>query len=63
LVEQASGTLLAAACGLCQQSETFDEDDLYEAMDALNGRWIPIQKKLYAEAFPQGVSLVQCSMI
>src|SRR5437773_2935613 len=32
LVEQASGTLLAAACGLCQQSETFDEDDLYEAM-------------------------------
>jgi transposase len=58
LVEQASDTLLAAACGLCQQSETFDEDDLYEAMDALNGRWVPIEKKLYAEAFPQGVSLV-----
>jgi transposase len=58
LVEQASGTLLAAACGLCQQSETFDEDDLYEAMDGLNGRWVPIEKKLYAEAFPQGVSLV-----
>ena len=58
LAEQANGTLLAAACGLCQQSETFDEDDLYEAMDALNGRWVPIEKKLYAEAFPQGVSLV-----
>jgi transposase len=58
LVEQASDTLLAAACGLCQQSETFDEDDLYEAMDGLNGRWVPIEKKLYAEAFPQGVSLV-----
>ena len=58
LVEQASGTLLAAACGLCQPSETFDEDDLYQAMDALNGRWVPIEKQLYAEAFPQGVSLV-----
>ena len=58
LVEQANGTLLAAACGLCQQSETFGEDDLYEAMDGLNGRWVPIEKQLYAEAFPQGVSLV-----
>src|SRR5580700_11797678 len=58
LAEEARGTLLAAACGLCQQSETFDEDDLYQAMDALNGRWVPIEKKLYAEAFPQGVSLV-----
>ena len=58
LAVQASGTLLAAACGLCQRSETFDEDDLYEAMDALNGRWVPIEQKLYAEAFPQGVSLV-----
>ena len=58
LVEQASGTLLAAACGLCQQSETFDEDDLYEAMDGLNGHWVPIEKQLYTEALPQGVSLV-----
>src|SRR5258707_15831924 len=58
LVEEARGTLLAATCGLCQQSETFDEDDLYEAMDGLNGRWVPIEKKLYTEAFPQGVSLV-----
>jgi transposase len=58
LAEQASATLLAAACGLDQRSETFDEDDLYEAMDALNGRWVPIEKQLYTEAFPQGVSLV-----
>jgi hypothetical protein len=58
LAQQASGTLLAATCGLCQQSEVFDEDDLYEAMDGLNGRWVPIEKKLYAEALPQGVSLV-----
>jgi hypothetical protein len=26
-------------------------------MDGLNGRWVPIEKQLYAEAFPQGVSL------
>jgi transposase len=58
LVEEASGTLLAAACGLCQPSETFDEDDLYEAMDGFNGRWVAIEKKLYNEAFAQGVSLV-----
>jgi transposase len=58
LAEQARGTLLAAACGLDQKSETFDEDDLYEAMDALNGRWVSIEKQLYAEAFPQAVSLV-----
>ena len=58
LAEAARGTLLAAACGLCQQSETFDEDDLYEAMDALDGRWVGIEKQLYSEAFPQAVSLV-----
>jgi transposase len=58
LGEQARGTLLAAACGLDQQSETFDEDDLYQAMDALNGRWVDIERKLYSEAFAQGVSLV-----
>src|SRR5580692_8906895 len=58
LAEEARGTLLAAACGLCQQSETFDEDDLYQAMDALNGRWVTIEKKLYAEAFGEPVSLV-----
>jgi transposase len=58
LAEEARGTLLAAACGLCQQSETFNEDDLYQAMDALNGRWVRIEKTLYAEAFSQAVRLV-----
>ena len=58
LAEEARGTLLAAACELCQQSETFNEDDLYQAMDALNGRWVTIEKSLYAEAFSQPVSLV-----
>src|SRR5262249_12679521 len=58
LAEEARGTLLAAACGLCQQSETFNEDDLYQAMDALIGRWVRIEKTLYAEAFSQPVSLV-----
>ena len=50
-----SGSLAVSAI---EQSETFDEDDLYEAMDGLNGRWVPIEKKLYTEAFPQGVNLV-----
>lgn len=58
LAHQARGTLLAAACGLEQQSEDFDEDDLYDAMDALNGWWVSVEKRLYAEAFPEAVSLV-----
>jgi hypothetical protein len=58
LVDQARGTLLAAACGLDQSREDFDEDDLYAAMDELNGRWVPMEKQLYAQGFPQGVSLV-----
>src|SRR5262249_10664544 len=32
LAEEARGTLLAAACELCQQSETFNEADLYQSM-------------------------------
>jgi transposase len=58
LADQARGSLLAAACGLSQKEETFDEDDLYDAMDALNGRWVAIEKQLYKEAFPESVSLV-----
>ncbi len=58
LVDHARGTLLAAACGLDQGREDFDEDDLYAAMDALNGRWVGIEKQLYGKSFPQGVSLV-----
>ena len=58
LVDQARGTLLAAACGLDQASEDFDEDALYAAMDQLNGHWVGIEKQLYQKSFPQGVSLV-----
>src|SRR6202011_5608187 len=47
LAAAAEGSLLAAACGLDQRQEKFDEDDLYEAMDQLNGRWVPIEKELY----------------
>lgn len=57
LAEQAEGTALARVCGL-PATETFDEDDLYEAMDLLNGQWVALEKNLYREAFPQGVSLV-----
>ncbi len=58
LADHARGTLLAAACGLDQATEDFDEDDLYAAMDELNGQWVGIEKQLYQRAFPQGVSLV-----
>jgi transposase len=58
LVDQARGTLLAAACGLDQATEDFDEDDLYAAMDALSGRWVGVEQQLYARRSPQGVSLV-----
>lgn len=58
LVDHARGTLLAAACGLDQAREDFDEDDLYAAMDELNGRWVPLEQQLYRQSFPEGVSLV-----
>jgi transposase len=58
LVDHARGTLLAAACGLDQATEDFDEDDLYGAMDELNGRWVPMEKHLYAQGFAHGLSLV-----
>ena len=58
LADHARGTLLAAACGLDQASEDFDEDDLYAAMDQLTGRWVGMEKQLYTQGFPQGVSLV-----
>jgi transposase len=57
LCEQAEGTALARACGL-SAAEDFDEDDLYEAMDLLNGQWVPLEKNLYQAAFPQGVRMV-----
>ena len=58
LADHARGTLLAAASGLDQANEDFDEDDLYAAMDELNGQWVSIEKQLYRQNFPQGVSLV-----
>lgn len=57
LSEQAEGTVLAQACGL-PAAESFDENDLYEAMDLLNGRWVPLERNLYQDAFPQGVRMV-----
>ena len=58
LADHARGTLLAAACGLDQATEDFDEDDLYGAMDQLSGRWVGLEKQLYRQGFPQAVSLV-----
>lgn len=58
LVDEARGTLLAASCGLDQATEDFDQDDLYAAMDEFNGHWVGIEKQLYRQGFPQGVSLV-----
>ncbi len=57
LAQQAQGTWLASACRLAA-TETFDEDDLYEAMDQLNGHWVALEKQLYHRAFPQSVRLV-----
>jgi transposase len=48
---------LAQACGL-PEDESFDEDDLYESMDLLNGQWVPLERNLYQDAFPQGVRMV-----
>jgi hypothetical protein len=57
LAEQAEGTALAQICGL-SADESFDEDDLYEAMDLLNGQWVALEKRLCQNAFPHGVRLV-----
>ena len=57
LAHQAQGTWLAQACGL-EPTESFPEDDLYRAMDQLNGQWVGLEKQLYHRAFPQAVRLV-----
>ena len=54
---QAKGTWLAQACGL-EADESFDEDDIYTAMDQLNGQWVRLEKQLFQQAFPQSVRLV-----
>jgi len=57
LAERAAGSLLAPACGL-PADERFDEDELYEAMDALTGHWCALEKGLAAETFQEPLSLV-----
>ena len=57
LAQKAEGTWLAQACGL-KADESFDEDDIYAAMDQLNGHWVHFEKQLYQRAFPQAVRLV-----
>jgi transposase len=57
LAQRAQGTWLPQACGL-KADESFDEDDIYAAMDQLNGRWVELEKQLYQRAFPQSVRLV-----
>ena len=57
LAHQAQGTWLPQACGL-DPAESFNEDDLYSAMDQLNGHWVSLEKQLYQRAFPQAVRLV-----
>lgn len=57
LAHQAQGTWLAQACGLAPR-ESFNEDDLYSAMDQLNGHWVSLEKQLYQRAFPHAVRLV-----
>ncbi len=57
LAQKAEGTWLAQACGL-KARESFDEDDIYTAMDQLNGQWVSLEKQLYQQAFPQSVRLV-----
>lgn len=57
VAQKAEGTWLAQACGL-KADESFDEDDIYLAMDQLNGHWVNLEKQLYQRAFPQAVRLV-----
>lgn len=57
LKAQAQGTWLAQACGL-DPDESFDEDDIYSAMDQLTGQWVGLEKELYQRAFPESVRLV-----
>jgi transposase len=57
LAQKAAGTWLAPACGL-KADESFDENDIYDTMDELNGHWVHFEKALYQRAFPQAVRLV-----
>lgn len=57
LAQQAEGTVLAQACRL-QSDESFDEDELYKAMDSLTGNWVETEQGLYEKAFDKKVDLV-----
>ncbi len=57
LAQRSQGTWLPQACGL-DAKESFNEDDIYCAMDQLNGHWVSLEKQLYRRAFPQAVRLV-----
>ena len=57
LADAARGSVLAQACGLAGVDEPFDEDDLYDAMDALTGRWSTLVGGLYKKTFPQKVRI------
>lgn len=57
LKAQAQGTSLAQACGL-GNGESFGEEDVYAAMDQLNGQWVNLEKELYQRAFPGSVRLI-----
>src|SRR5512143_2947274 len=46
LAQKAQGTWLAQACGL-DAKESFNEDDIYSAMDQLTGHWVGLEKQLY----------------
>lgn len=56
MADTARGTALAQACDL-PADEVFDEDDLYDAMDQLTGRWAPLVQNLYGKAFPDKVRI------
>jgi hypothetical protein len=57
LGQLAEGTVLAQACGL-DAAESFDENDLYRAMDELSGHWAATEKQLYRQAMKQPPTLV-----
>lgn len=48
LGDRAAETCLAEACGV-SESDLFNENKLYEAMDTLTGNWVSIEKKLYKQ--------------
>ncbi|CAF0691369.1 MULTISPECIES: IS1634 family transposase [Bacteria] len=50
------GTVLPELCGV--EEKDLEEEELYGAMDGLNGVWSQVEKKLYRENSLRGTSLV-----